>query len=351
MHDAAASPTTNDDGDRERAWRRPDAAFFRGLLALPELALVAESCDAERRLHDKLLHDALAPVGADELAAVADADARDNLATLLAFRADVVAAGSLEAHYLAVVRSGRVALPPAFLDAMVAAIVAPLLEDSATLIERRAGQLLHRAQRIAIVDGRVLAADRERAELAGEASRELDLVRDFARGGAPASQMAILGASSAADLPPGTDPGAFALDLTHEIASDVGHGLNFTLARADSGLSALARVLERWIGHFLAVRTTIRPVPRIDDDKWRWHVGLDVESSAILNALYRGEQPDAGRLERLVGLFRLDFADPREMRADVAGKPVYLGLACTAERTLKLKPQNLLVNLPLATPV
>ena len=36
------------------------------------------------------------------------------------------------------------------------------------------------------------------------------------------------------------------------------------------------------------------------------------------------------------------------MRADVAGKPVYLGLAMSAEHTLKLKPQNLLINLPLA---
>ena len=59
-------------------------------------------------------------------------------------------------------------------------------------------------------------------------------------------------------------------------------------------------------------------------------------------------RPIADRLQRLIGLFRLDFADPREMRADVAGKPVYLGLAMNAEQTLKLKPQNLLINLPLA---
>jgi len=57
------------------------------------------------------------------------------------------------------------------------------------------------------------------------------------------------------------------------------------------------------------------------------------------------------RLERLVGLFRLDFADPREMRADVAGRPVYLGLAFDAAQTMKLKPQNLLVNLPVAKSV
>ena len=53
------------------------------------------------------------------------------------------------------------------------------------------------------------------------------------------------------------------------------------------------------------------------------------------------------RLQRLVSLFRLDFADAQEMRADVAGKPVYLGLMMNAEGVLRLKPQNLLVSLPL----
>ena len=39
---------------------------------------------------------------------------------------------------------------------------------------------------------------------------------------------------------------------------------------------------------------------------------------------------------------------PAEMRTDVAGKPVYLGLAMAADGTLRVKPQNLLLNLPLA---
>jgi len=36
------------------------------------------------------------------------------------------------------------------------------------------------------------------------------------------------------------------------------------------------------------------------------------------------------------------------MRADLAGRAVYLGMAMGADRKLRLKPQNLLVNLPLA---
>lgn len=54
------------------------------------------------------------------------------------------------------------------------------------------------------------------------------------------------------------------------------------------------------------------------------------------------------RRSRLVSLFRLEFSDPAEMHAEVAGRPVYLGLAHNAEGVLRLKPQNLLLNLPLA---
>ena len=40
-----------------------------------------------------------------------------------------------------------------------------------------------------------------------------------------------------------------------------------------------------------------------------------------------------------------------QMRSDLRGKPVYLGLAMTAEGLLRLKPQNLLINLPLSAAV
>jgi hypothetical protein len=39
------------------------------------------------------------------------------------------------------------------------------------------------------------------------------------------------------------------------------------------------------------------------------------------------------------------------MRSDVAGRPVYLGLCITQSGRMRLKPQNLLVNLPLAADI
>src|SRR6476659_10407723 len=344
----SAHPAKEASLENER-WLAPVDAFFRPMLARAELAPVAESCADERRLHERLVAAPMTAVDAGAIAAIADKDARENYAVFLAFRDAVVASGSLEAYYLRLVRGGPIAVPPAFIDAVVAAIVARLVDGRASAIERRAAQLLHRTQRVAIRDGRILCADRDAADRASATSSGLDLVRDLIAGaGDDRSALPVLGASNAREFDAAADPFAFVLDLSHEIANDLGHGLSFTMARSDSGMTALARVLERWIAHFLDVATTIRPVARIDDPAWRWHVGLDAEATALLNDLYRGDAPDADRLQRLIGLFRLDFADPLEMRADVAGKPVYLGLAMNAEQTLKLKPQNLLINLPLA---
>jgi hypothetical protein len=72
-----------------------------------------------------------------------------------------------------------------------------------------------------------------------------------------------------------------------------------------------------------------------------------VESTAILNALYRGEAVAEEARGRLAALFRLEFADPGDALPEAAGRPVYLGLAFREDHTLRMKPQNLLANLPL----
>ena len=126
------------------------------------------------------------------------------------------------------------------------------------------------------------------------------------------------------------------------------HGVHFKLGNARSGLKPLAVLLERWVRQLLGTEVRIMPVPRIDDARWRWHVGLDVEATALLNDLYAGTLVDGERLARIVGLFRLQFANAAEMRADVAGVPVYLALMANPQGQLRMKPQNLLLNLPLA---
>ena len=71
-------------------------------------------------------------------------------------------------------------------------------------------------------------------------------------------------------------------------------------------------------------------------------------TSGILNDLYPDQPVDETRHQRLLCLFRLEFAQPLDMRSEVAGRPVYMAMAQDSNGLLKLKPQNLLLNLPLA---
>jgi hypothetical protein len=121
-----------------------------------------------------------------------------------------------------------------------------------------------------------------------------------------------------------------------------------SMNRGNPGLTALCRVLERWIAHFLLVEVAIVPQREINDTRWVWHVGLDAEASLLLNDLYNRVDVASERMERLLCLFELNFTDPAAMRAAIAGRPVYLAMAMDHEQRLRLKPQNLLLNLPLA---
>jgi hypothetical protein len=80
----------------------------------------------------------------------------------------------------------------------------------------------------------------------------------------------------------------------------------------------------------------------------RSDTGLDTESTHILNALYEQQPLDEAQLKRLISLFRLDFLNAQDALPEMQGKPIYLGLAMNSQGLLKLKPQNLLLNLPFA---
>ncbi|MCB1494003.1 MAG: hypothetical protein KDJ77_19725, partial [Rhodobiaceae bacterium] len=108
-----------------------------------------------------------------------------------------------------------------------------------------------------------------------------------------------------------------------------------------------ARVIEAWIGHFLGLGVRVQPVQSISDQRWTWHIGLDAEATGILNALYEGSEVSLDRLQQILALFTMTIDDQDRVQPSVRGKPVYLGLAMTPGRKVKMKPQNLLVNLPL----
>ncbi len=307
--------------------------FLRAYIERPEMQPVAESCDAERALHAALVKNPREAVSADRLAAIADADARENYQVVLDFRDRLVAAGTIEDAYLGLFGGERVGVPPMFVDQLVHATLRHVL-DGAEPLRARAGELLFRPQRVMLRDGAVLAADHETVEMYGASGGFGDLGRLVAAAETPLRtvELDVLGEDNAGIY--------WARDERHDTVIDL------TFARA--GLDALCRVIEAWVGHFLEARVRVEPVQSIRDERWAWHVGLDAEATAMLNDLYGGVELDEARRERLLSLFRLEFADPSLMLPRVAGRPVYLAMAMDESKMLRLKPQNLLVNLPLA---
>jgi hypothetical protein len=78
-----------------------------------------------------------------------------------------------------------------------------------------------------------------------------------------------------------------------------------------------------------------------------WYVGLDAAGTKIGDALWNGAEIDEATRARLVGMFRLTFRDPGIVIDRVGEEPVYLILGMTPDGGLRIKPQNLLVGLPL----
>jgi hypothetical protein len=339
-----------------RGWLQATPGYWRLWLQRPELALVPESCSAERCLHDALLAAPGMPVGPDALKPIKDDDARENYALFLRFRDEVDSAGSLESAYMQWMRQGDVQLPPLFLDGVVQAVLCHLLDGVDDAWVWRAAELLFRRQRITVEGGRVLAGDSDTLDSLKATGGLGEMGRMLIEGGAPlkAVDVQVLQPDNAAAYftqRPGLGRYAYLLDMTHEIQKELPHGLVLNMVNARSGLKALSKVLALWVQHFLGVSVQIAPVQQVDDPAWRWHLGLDATATALLNDLYQGQALSAQRQQQLISLFTLRFDKPQDMRADVQGKPVYLGLAMTEQGLLKLKPQNLLLNLPLTTAV
>jgi len=307
--------------------------YCRAFWRRPEVAPVEESCDAERALHAAMLENPTAEPDPARLDAFADKDAADNFRVLSGFLRDLKAAGTLEDYYLGLFRSGRVAIPPLFIDQMAHALTRNVLDGVANPLQARAGELFFRSQRTTIEDGAIMLADEDTVEMYSQTGGFGDLGRMLMEGNAALREVTL-------DVL--TEDNA---DLYWDRSDRFDTVLDITFPRP--GLDALCRAMEVWIGHFLGMETRIHPVQSISDEKWRWHIGLDSTATAILNTLYQGEDVSEDQMSRLLSLFRLEIKDQALVLDDVAGKPVYLALAMDATDRVQMKPQNLLVNLPL----
>ncbi len=309
--------------------------FLRAYFQRPEIRPPDEACAAERALHEALLKNPREAVSSPRLDRLADSDARNNYRIVLDFRDRLVKAGTLEACYLDVfLDSAGVAIPPLFVEQMSHVILRSQLDGCADGLRLRAAETLFRSQKVTINDGSIMAADAETVDMFATTGGFGNLGQLVAQAQTPLRtvDLDVIGEDNA--------------DIYWDRDSRFDTVLNLNFA--GDGLDALCRVLEGWVRHFLDVAVSIQPVQRISDEKWVWHIGLDAEGSALLNDLYNGVEVGEGRLARLLSLFRLDVDDPALMPQAMAGRPIYLAMCMTEDSVLRLKPQNLLVNLPLA---
>jgi uncharacterized protein DUF6352 len=300
--------------------------FLKAYLARPEIAPPPEACGAERALHAALLADPRRPVRREDVAAIADADARENWEVMIAFRDQLARHPTLEAAYLDIVRH-NLRLPHLFLSHMVHAVLRNILDGCGDAFILRAAEMLFRPQKLTLHEGSLVAADEE--TVAGIGQRPLSPLVSML--GLPvAAEIDVLNEDNADAYWDRSDRFDMALDLT-----------------ADRyGLTALGEVIKRWIKHLLGVIVKIEPLIELQDAPLVWYVGLDAEGTRIGDALWNGEELDEAARRRVVGLYRLTFEDANDVEDKVRGEPVYLIGAMTADKVLRLKPQNLLTGLP-----
>jgi hypothetical protein len=301
-------------------------------LARPELMPPADACEAERNLHAGLLADPLRPVSREDIAALADADGRENWTFMMNFRDRLIAAPSLEAVYTTLARNGAGDLPPIFLSQLCHLVLRNALEGCDDPYTLRAAELFYRSQRATMHDGALLLADAEIVE-----------AQQHAQGDMHSSPLtALLQPKAFGEMDVMDDENAW----TYWSRSDA-HAMVMNIGGNPKARAGLCRVIERWVGHLLGVVVKVETVASIVDRDWRWFVGLDSEGTRIGNALWNGVALDGSAAEHIVALMRLTIGDASLLDERVGTRPVYLILAMAADRVVRLKPQNLVVGLPL----
>jgi hypothetical protein len=267
------------------------------------------------------------PVSVSDIDAITDADARENWKLMIAFRDRLLRHKTLEAAFKELVQGGFGNVPPLFINQLVHVILRNALDGTEDAWVLRAAELFFRTQRVTLHDGSLIAADEE--TIGGVNTAPVTPLVSML--GIPAeSEIDVINKENADSYWDRSDQFDMALDLT------AGRG----------GLDALAHAMQGWIAHLLGINVSIEALTELRDVNLTWYVGLDGDATRIGDMLWHGGEIDEAAIARVVGLFRLIFADPSLMIEKVRGDPVYLILAMTGDKTIRMKPQNLLTGLP-----
>ena len=185
--------------------------FLKVYLARPELAPPPEACAVERTLHATLLAEPRRAISASDIAAMADADARENWTVLIAFRDHLMRHKTLEAAYLDLVRNGLGSTPPLFLNQLVHLILRNALDGVEDPLVLRAAEIFFRPQRLTLHEGSLIAADEE--TIAGKSGKPVSPLVSML-GLPPESEIDVLSDDNAASYWERSDLFDTALDMT-----------------------------------------------------------------------------------------------------------------------------------------
>jgi Family of unknown function (DUF6352) len=306
--------------------------LLKAYLARPELKPLPEACAAERRVHAALLENPRRRVAAEEIGLIADADARQNWELMIGFRDRLLRHKTLEGAYLDLIRNGVGKTPPLFVNQLVHVILRNALDCCKDPFVLRAAELFFRPQRMTLHDRSLIAADEE--TIAGASAAPLSPL------------ISMLGIPAGAEIDVLVDGNA---DTYWERSDQFDMAIDLTAGRR--GLAALGEAISHWVRHMLSVEVEIEPLRELREVNFTWYVGLDAEATRIGNALWNGEALDEKSRSAVVGLYGLTFAgQSNAARGDtgevIKGDPVYLILAMSRDKVLRMKPQNLLTGLP-----
>jgi hypothetical protein len=304
----------------------PSADFMLAYYARDEIAPQDESCPAERALHARLSEDPFAEVSEEDFDPIIDRDVVHNYRAVLAFRAFLAQYPTLEAAYIAIVRGAKIDFPPLFVEQLTQIILRNILDGETDTLKIRAAECLFRQQTVTLDDGCIMVADHATVQL------QAGMARMLKEGPSPDEVSIDILATETAD--------------EYWSRSDM-FNTSVDIAFTQPALDGLCRVMEAWINYFLGVTTRIQPMHEIEDESWSWHIGLDTVSNDLFNDLYNGADVGEDRLSAILCLFKLESEDG--FLPEMAGRPVYLGLAMDQTGSVRMKAQNLLANLPLAT--
>lgn len=301
--------------------------FLKAYFARPELAPPPEAGVVERTLHAALLAEPRRPVSASDIAALEDPDARENWELMISFRDHLLRHATLEGAYAALVRGQAKRTPVLFLNQLVHVILRNVLDGCEDAFVVRAAEMMFRPQLVTLHEGSLLAGDEE--TIGDHTGHQISPL------------VSMMGLPAEAEIDVMTDENAagyFARSDQFDMALDLSGG--------QRGHAAFGAVIQAFVRHMLGVEVTVEPITEARDVRLAWYVGLDQEGTKIGDMLWSGEELDEATARRIAALYRLSFADPNVMTEKVAGEPVYLILAMSTDKRLRVKPQNLVTGLP-----